>query len=58
MPPSALNVLANQNLPYPMMFCLQNTFLNRQTYVGVLEFIADEGIIQLPSQVRIIFILC
>lgn len=51
LPPSALNVLAIQTVPNPMIFCIQNMFLNKQTYVGVLEFVAEEGICILPTQI-------
>lgn len=51
LPPSALHLLSNQQVPSPMIFCLQNNFENRMTFVGVLEFIAEEGNIILPSQV-------
>ena len=46
-------MLANQNVPNPMIFCIQNTFLNKMTYVGVLEFVADEGTCILPNWVII-----
>lgn len=48
LPPSVLNTLSASNLPYPMIFCVQNTYLNKQTYVGVLEFIAPEGTCYIP----------
>ena len=51
LPPSALNQLAIQQVPNPMIFCIQNMFLNKQTYVGVLEFVAQEGIVIMPTQI-------
>ncbi|KAL4470151.1 hypothetical protein ABPG72_009076 [Tetrahymena utriculariae] len=48
LPPTVLNTLSASNLPYPMIFCVQNTYLNKQTYVGVLEFIAPEGTCYIP----------
>ncbi|XP_031254973.1 ubiquitin fusion degradation protein 1 homolog [Pistacia vera] len=48
MPPSALDRLASLHIEYPMLFELSNTSAGRITHCGVLEFIADEGLIYLP----------
>lgn len=48
MPPSALDQLTRLNIEYPMLFKITNRKLERQTHVGVLEFIADEGKIYIP----------
>ncbi|KAL5816965.1 hypothetical protein ACOSQ3_025343 [Xanthoceras sorbifolium] len=48
MPPSALDRLASLHIEYPMLFELSNTSAERVTHCGVLEFIADEGLIYLP----------
>lgn len=48
MPPSALDQLTRLNIEYPMLFKITNNKGARQTHVGVLEFIADEGRIYIP----------
>ncbi|CAJ1955690.1 unnamed protein product [Sphenostylis stenocarpa] len=48
MPPSALDRLASLHIEYPMLFQLKNPSAERVTHCGVLEFVADEGIIYLP----------
>ncbi|KAK3206314.1 hypothetical protein Dsin_020360 [Dipteronia sinensis] len=48
MPPSALDRLASMHIEYPMLFELKNSSSERVTHCGVLEFIADEGVIYLP----------
>ncbi|XP_057548695.1 uncharacterized protein LOC130827096 isoform X1 [Amaranthus tricolor] len=48
MPPSALDRLAFLHIEYPMLFELSNPSASRVTHCGVLEFIADEGLIYLP----------
>ncbi|KDP42243.1 hypothetical protein JCGZ_02973 [Jatropha curcas] len=48
MPPSALDQLASLHIDYPMLFELRNPSVERATHCGVLEFIADEGLIFLP----------
>uniref|UniRef100_A0A0A9WLL6 Ubiquitin fusion degradation protein 1 homolog n=1 Tax=Lygus hesperus TaxID=30085 RepID=A0A0A9WLL6_LYGHE len=48
MPPSALQILTDANISYPMLFKLTNTKLGRSTHCGVLEFVADEGRVYLP----------
>ncbi|XP_061368474.1 uncharacterized protein LOC133311435 [Gastrolobium bilobum] len=49
MPPSALNRLASMRIEYPMLFELRNTYAERVTHCGVMEFIADEGVIHIPN---------
>ncbi|PVF98820.1 UFD1-domain-containing protein [Serendipita vermifera] len=49
MPPSALARLTNLNFPSPWMFQLRNPAnAAASTHAGVLEFIADEGVVFLP----------
>ncbi|CAD5120397.1 DgyrCDS8968 [Dimorphilus gyrociliatus] len=50
LPQSSLDQLTRLNIQYPMLFKLTNTKdnVNRQTYCGVLEFIADEGQMHVP----------
>ncbi|XP_068654393.1 uncharacterized protein [Aristolochia californica] len=48
MPPSALDRLASLHIDYPMLFELRNPATERVSHCGVLEFIADEGMIYLP----------
>lgn len=48
MPPSALDRLASLQIDYPMLFELNNPSTGRVSHCGVLEFIADEGLIYLP----------
>ncbi|XP_052186447.1 uncharacterized protein LOC127797512 [Diospyros lotus] len=48
MPPSALDRLASLHIDYPMLFELRNAATERVSHCGVLEFIADEGIIYMP----------
>lgn len=48
MPPSALDRLASLHIEYPMLFKLSNPSASRVTHCGVLEFVADEGLIYLP----------
>ncbi|KAJ7947628.1 Ubiquitin fusion degradation protein 1-like [Quillaja saponaria] len=48
MPPSALDRLASLHIEYPMLFELKNPSTGRNTHCGVLEFIADEGLIYIP----------
>ncbi|KAG0730318.1 Ubiquitin recognition factor in ER-associated degradation protein 1 [Chionoecetes opilio] len=49
MPPSALDVLTRLNIVYPMLFKLTNQRANRHTHCGVLEFVADEGKVYIPT---------
>ncbi|XP_010521864.1 PREDICTED: ubiquitin fusion degradation protein 1 homolog isoform X2 [Tarenaya hassleriana] len=48
MPPSALDRLASLHIEYPMLFELSNISAEKVTHCGVLEFIADEGLVYLP----------
>lgn len=48
MPPSALDRLASLHIDYPMLFELRNDSANRVSHCGVLEFIAEEGMIYMP----------
>ena len=49
MPPSALDQLSRLNISYPMLFKLTNKKgSNRSTHCGVLEFVAEEGVVFLP----------
>ncbi|ORX37534.1 ubiquitin fusion degradation protein UFD1-domain-containing protein [Kockovaella imperatae] len=51
MPPSALAKLSAMEIPSPWTFHLRNPRNPKvnQTHAGVLEFIADEGIVHLPA---------
>lgn len=48
MPPSALDRLASLHIDYPMLFELRNASVERVSHCGVLEFIAEEGMIYMP----------
>ncbi|CAI9299423.1 unnamed protein product [Lactuca saligna] len=48
MPPSALDRLASLHIDYPMLFELHNVATERVSHCGVLEFIAEEGLIYMP----------
>ncbi|XP_050260148.1 uncharacterized protein LOC126705298 [Quercus robur] len=48
MPPSALDRLASLHIDYPMLFELRNASAERVSHCGVLEFIAEEGMIYMP----------
>ncbi|XP_015161206.1 ubiquitin fusion degradation protein 1 homolog isoform X1 [Solanum tuberosum] len=48
MPPSALDRLASLHIDYPMLFELRNDSTERVSHCGVLEFIAEEGMIHMP----------
>ncbi|CAN6440555.1 unnamed protein product [Victoria cruziana] len=48
MPPSALDRLASLHIDYPMLFELYNSSTERVSHCGVLEFIAEEGMIYMP----------
>lgn len=49
LPPSALNKLTMLHIRYPMLFEITNEALNIRTHSGVLEFVAEEGRVYLPS---------
>ncbi|XP_039820131.1 ubiquitin recognition factor in ER-associated degradation protein 1-like isoform X1 [Panicum virgatum] len=48
MPPSALDRLASLHIEYPMLFELHNDAAQRISHSGVLEFVAEEGMIIMP----------
>ncbi|KAJ3692671.1 hypothetical protein LUZ60_011766 [Juncus effusus] len=48
MPPSALDRLASLHIEYPMLFEIRNNSSDRISHCGVLEFIAEEGMIYMP----------
>ncbi|XP_078163382.1 uncharacterized protein LOC144558406 isoform X2 [Carex rostrata] len=48
MAPSALDRLAFLHIQYPMLFELHNDATDRISHCGVLEFIAEEGMIYMP----------
>ncbi|PNW72961.1 hypothetical protein CHLRE_14g613350v5 [Chlamydomonas reinhardtii] len=48
MPPSALERLASLHIEYPMLFRLEGVHSKRETHCGVLEFIAEEGVVYMP----------
>ncbi|KAK1570905.1 hypothetical protein Q3G72_008863 [Acer saccharum] len=48
MPPSALDRLASLHIDYPILFELRNNSTERVSHCGVLEFIAEEGMIYMP----------
>jgi ubiquitin fusion degradation protein 1 len=49
LPQSALILLAQLNITYPMMFEISNPQFQRKTHCGVLEFSAEEGICYVPD---------
>jgi ubiquitin fusion degradation protein 1 len=51
MPLSALDRLGGLNIEYPMLFQIKHPSTERATHCGVLEFVADEGFIHMPSWV-------
>ncbi|EFJ52646.1 hypothetical protein VOLCADRAFT_102621 [Volvox carteri f. nagariensis] len=48
MPPSALERLASLHIEYPMLFKVEGLQSKRHTHCGVLEFIAEEGVVYMP----------
>ena len=48
LPPSALDRLAMLHIDYPMLFKMENKKSKKTTHCGVLEFVADEGMIYIP----------
>ena len=49
LPPSSLAILSNLDLESPWMFKLRNPSNSAaSTHAGVLEFIAEEGVVHLP----------
>lgn len=51
MPPSALEKLSKLHITYPMLFEIHNGKKGKITHAGVLEFIAEEGLVYLPHWV-------
>lgn len=51
LPPSALDRLASLRIDYPMLFEVWNDSAQKSSHCGVLEFIAEEGRIYMPSWV-------
>ena len=45
LPASALDMLVRMNISYPMTFAIANPRNSKHTHVGVLEFVAEEGVI-------------
>ncbi len=43
---------ASLHIEYPMLFKVENRRNSRTTHCGVLEFIADEGMVFMPYWVR------
>ena len=48
-----LNPAASLHIDYPMLFELRNAATERVSHCGVLEFIAEEGMIYMPYWVGI-----
>ncbi|XP_057836450.2 uncharacterized protein LOC131046683 [Cryptomeria japonica] len=48
MPPSALSRLSYQEIQYPMLFQLENTITGQISHCGVLEFVAEGGVVFMP----------
>lgn len=48
-----LNLAASLHIDYPMLFELSNPAAQRVSHCGVLEFIAEEGMIYMPYWVGI-----
>lgn len=49
LPPSSLNKLTRLHISYPMLFALESAESGLVTHGGVLEFIAQEGLVYLPQ---------
>lgn len=49
LPPSSLNKLTRLHITYPMLFELESEETGMITHGGVLEFIAQEGLVYLPQ---------
>ncbi|CAC5400370.1 UFD1 [Mytilus coruscus] len=49
MPPSAVDQLIRLHIVYPMLFKLRNNQQARHTHCGVLEFVAEEDRIYIPT---------
>ncbi|CAG2164479.1 unnamed protein product [Oppiella nova] len=50
MPASALHILTEREVVYPMLFKMRNAAnpTSRATHAGVLEFVAEEGVVHTP----------
>mmetsp|Transcript_13154 Transcript_13154/g.37034 ORF Transcript_13154/g.37034 Transcript_13154/m.37034 type:complete len:342 (+) Transcript_13154:243-1268(+) len=48
LPPSALDRLAMLHIDYPMLFKIENRKSAKTSNCGVLEFVADEGMVYMP----------
>ncbi|CAO1947347.1 unnamed protein product [Urochloa humidicola] len=48
MPQSALDRLVSLHIEYPMLFEVHNAAAERTSHCGVLEFVAEEGMIYMP----------
>eukprot|EP00873_Tetraselmis_striata_P022693 jgi/Tetstr1/442957/TSEL_031019.t1 len=48
LPPSALDRLASLHIDYPMLFKIENKKEKKTSHCGVLEFVADEGMVYMP----------
>ncbi|GAX84203.1 hypothetical protein CEUSTIGMA_g11626.t1 [Chlamydomonas eustigma] len=48
LPPSALDRLASLQIEYPMLFKIESPSSGRSTHCGVLEFVAEEGVVYMP----------
>ncbi len=57
LPCSVLNALSQQqSFSNVMIFCLKSLKTGKQTFVGVLEFVADNGTCIIPEHVTVITI--
>lgn len=52
-----VNFAASLHIDYPMLFELRNAATDRVSHCGVLEFIAEEGMIYMPYWVDIICVI-
>jgi ubiquitin fusion degradation protein 1 len=52
LPTSALDELSRKNVQLPMMFQLTSATTSLSTHVGVIEFVANEGLCYVPHWVR------
>ncbi len=46
-------IAASLHIEYPMLFKVENSATGRFTHCGVLEFVADEGMVYLPHWVSV-----
>jgi hypothetical protein len=49
---------ASLHIEYPMLFRVEGLSGGRVTHCGVLEFVADEGVVYMPHWVRLLSPLC